>query len=151
MEIRRLHLSDEALAREAATRLKSEEERHGYAPSLEHLRALLADLDNFLIVASEGRNPVGFLIAYRMPKIARDASMVYLYEIGVDPEYRRRGIATQMIQLLKALCRERDVVEIWVGTENDNAAARALYARTGAVVETEHTIEFVYTRESFMQ
>jgi aminoglycoside 3-N-acetyltransferase I len=147
MDIRRLKTGDERLAIAAALELKSEEEREGHRPSVEHMRDFLADVDNYLIVAAEGQNPVGFLVAYRMPMLERDAFRAYLYEIGVAAEHQRRGIASTMIDRLKALCRERGVVEIWVGTSNSNTAAKRLYASTGAMLEDEDNAEFSYDLE----
>jgi aminoglycoside 3-N-acetyltransferase I len=100
--------------------------------------------ENCLIAASDGNSPVGFLVAYRMPKLSRDASMISLYEIAGAPAYRRQGIATKMINLLKSLCKEIDVIEIWVGTENDNIPAMQLYKSTGAICEHANSVEFVY-------
>ncbi len=112
------------------------------------MRALLAQDENYLIVAADNGVPLGFLIAYQMPMLARDASMVYLYEIGVAAEYLRQGIATQMINLLKTLCQANAVVEMWVGTDNDNIAAKRLYSSTGGVLESDGNAEFIYTLES---
>ncbi len=147
MEIRRLQEGDEQPAIHAVVSLIPENERDGQKPSLSHMRDLLAHDENYMIVASEGSSPVGFLVSYRMPKLARDASMIYLYEIAVAPAYRRQGIATRMIDLLKSLCQEAGVIEIWVGTEKDNIPARRLYESTGAVCDNPDTVEFVYRNQ----
>lgn len=148
MDIRRLRPGDEQLAIATAITCKPEREREGYVPGAAHLHALMANDANYLLVAAEGDEPVGFLIAYRMPMFARDASMVYLYEIEVVAERRRRGIARGLIDLLKTLCRQDGVVEIWVGTENDNLPAIQLYQSTGAELENDDTCEFVYTPDT---
>jgi len=70
--------------------------------------------------------------------------MIYLYEIGVHPEYRRKGIGAALIGALKEDCRNRDILKIWVGTEADNLAARRLYESTGATFEREDHVEYVY-------
>ena len=53
-----------------------------------------------------------------------------------------------MINLLKTLCQEDEMVEIWVGTSNDNGAAKRLYASTGAMLESGDNAEFIYTVEN---
>lgn len=144
MEIRRLGPGDENLAIRAIHRLKPAAERAGNDASPEHMRRLLGDDRNTLIVASDGGRPVGFLVAYRFPRVDRDREMVYLYEIEVVPEYRRRGIGTRMIRQLEEVCRARDVLKIWVGTEAGNLAARALYEATGARCERDDYAEYTY-------
>ena len=88
---------------------------------------------------------MGFLLAYRFPRVDRDQDMIYLYEIGVLPEHRRHGIGSKMIQLLKEECRSRGITEVWVGTEADNVAARALYESTGAKCQGETYAEYAYS------
>jgi ribosomal protein S18 acetylase RimI-like enzyme len=144
MEIRRLRAGDEASAIAAIHRLKPAAERPGHDASPEHMRELLARDENYLYIASVETVPVGFLLAYRVPRVDRDQDMIYLYEIGVLPEHRRRGIGSKMVQLLKEECRSRNVMEVWVGTEADNVAARALYESTGAKCQGETYAEYSY-------
>jgi ribosomal protein S18 acetylase RimI-like enzyme len=144
IEIRRLQPGDEQLALQVVRDLVPVEERDGREPSVSHLRRLLGQDTNDLIVATAGGTPVGFLTAYRMPALCCDASMVYLFEIEVAVPFRRQGIAKRMIALLKTLCRESDVEDIWVGTDNDNIAAKRLYASTGATCVAPDCCEFTY-------
>ena len=94
--------------------------------------------------AFEGERPVGFLTAYRVPKLGCDASMVYLFEIEVAPPYRRQGIGKALVNLLKTVCQANDVEEIWVGTENANTAAKRLYESTGGLCHLPDNCEFIY-------
>ena len=143
-EVRRLQPGDELLALQVVRDLMPEEERDGREPGLEHRQRFLAQDTNYLIVATAGSRPVGFLTAYRMPSLCCDAAMVYIFEIEVAPVYRRQGIAKQMINLLKRLCQENGVEDMWVGTENDNVAAKRLYESTGGVCSYPDNCEFVY-------
>lgn len=54
---------------------------------------------------------------------------LFISEVGVDPAWRRRGIATVLIGMLKDSARTAGCVEAWLGTEVDNVAARAVYQR----------------------
>ncbi len=144
VEVRRLQSGDEAAAIAGIHELKPAAERGGQDASPEHMRRLLADDRNHLYVARVQGRPAGYLLAYRFPRIDRDREMVYLYEIDVVPEHRRQGIGTEMIRRLKADCRRRQVLKVWVGTEADNVAARALYESTGARCEGESYAEYVY-------
>jgi ribosomal protein S18 acetylase RimI-like enzyme len=144
MKIHRLKTGDEEAAIEAIRDLKPSEERSGQNASIEHMKLLLTSEENYLYIAYVNTVPVGFLLAYSFPRIDRDQNMIYLYEIDVIPKYRRQGIGSQMIQRLKNECRCNNVMKVWVGTENDNIAARALYESTGAKCQGKNCIEFVY-------
>ncbi len=144
IQINRLGSGAEVAALQAARHLKSLEERNGREPSLPHLEAFLAQDTNYLILASSGGAPVGFLTAYRVPDYFSDGKMVYLFEIEVLTAYRRQGIAKRMVQRLIDLCIADGVEDIWVGTENDNLAAKRLYTSTGGVLESPDLCEFVY-------
>ncbi len=109
------------------------------------MQGLLAKDDIYLYPATAGDRPVGFLLAYSFPRIEHDQDMVYLYEIEVTPEFRQRGIGSPMIQHLKQDCRKRNILKIWVRTEADNVATRALYETTGARCESETYAEYTYS------
>jgi ribosomal protein S18 acetylase RimI-like enzyme len=70
--------------------------------------------------------------------------MVYLYEIENVADHRRKGLGRRMIDLLKEECRESDVEDIWVGTENDNIAAIRLYESTGGALTSPDNCEYTY-------
>ncbi len=144
VEIRRLKAGDEAEAIRAIHVLKPSRERDGRDATPKHMRALLeADL-NYLIVASADTSPIGFLLAYGFPRVDRDKNMIYLYEIDVLPEYRRRGIGSGMTQLLKDECQNDQIMKIWVGTDAGNSPARKLFESTGAICDGESYAEYVY-------
>ena len=107
-------------------------------------RAYLRDRANvFLLATFEGRD-VGFLraTALRQPHTAR--KQMFLYEIGVLPRFRRRGIARNLVERLVEICRRRGDEEIFVFTSPRNRPAVRLYRATGAVTETAADRMFVY-------
>jgi ribosomal protein S18 acetylase RimI-like enzyme len=55
----------------------------------------------------------------------------FVYELGVDEEYRGRGVATALLLAVEALARDRGCDGLWVATEPDNVAAWATYERAG--------------------
>ena len=144
MEICRLKAGDGVRAIRAVHELKPVEGQNGLDASEDHMRKLLQQDANYLIVAFDGGRPVGFLVAHRFSRIDRDKNMVYLYEIGVDPDYRRQGIGSKMIRLLKDECKGDNVMEIWVATGDDNIPAMRLYESTGAVKIPRNYLEYVY-------
>jgi aminoglycoside 3-N-acetyltransferase I len=61
---------------------------------------------------------------------------MFLYELGVVPDARRRGIATALVRALAALARDRGCHGMWVGVDVDDDVALATYRRAGATEES---------------
>lgn len=91
----------------------------------------LANPDNLLLVAFRGDTACGFLTAHRLQRFDARRAEVLLYEIGVDEAFRRRGIGAALIAGVNDWARKVGADETWVLTHAENAAAMALYARTG--------------------
>ena len=104
--------------------------------------AYLADLLSggmFIAVAamSEGQ-VVGGLAAYFLPKFEQARTEIYIYDLAVDEAFRRRGIATAMIEELKAVARARGAYVIYVQADHGDDAAIALYTRLGVREDVLH-------------
>ncbi len=78
---------------------------------------------------------VGGLIAYELPMYTGQFAEMFLYDIGVEDSFQRKGIATGMIEELKRICQRKHINTIFVGTSVDNEAARKLYEATGGELE----------------
>ncbi len=120
------------------------------AAGASHLSKALSDRGCFFIVGLEGDDAVGYLSAFRFPSVEEDGDLVYLYDLVVREDRRRRGIARRLIEALVRACRADGVVRIWAGTSGDNRPAQALFAATGAARVSETYTEYVYdlTREA---
>lgn len=94
--------------------------------------AALGDDACYALLAFSPEGPVGLLAAYRLTGLSTRGPLVYLYDIAVTPAYRDRGIGRALIGQLLDLCRADGVRLVWAGTGLDNAAARALFKRSGA-------------------
>jgi ribosomal protein S18 acetylase RimI-like enzyme len=136
--IRRLLPGDEAIATTAAARFKS------VTPDAEWMARFLANSANHLIVASSGAEPVGLLLAYRIDRLDRPATQLFIYEVAVVPAWRRRGVGSRMIAFVRDLVRGQGWVEAFVITSRENVAARNLYQKTGGQIEEASGMVFVY-------
>ncbi|MGI8418952.1 MAG: GNAT family N-acetyltransferase, partial [Nakamurella sp.] len=56
---------------------------------------------------------------------------MFLYELGVGDQARRRGVASSLVSALSDLGRSRGCYAMWVLTDTDNAAGKALYRKAG--------------------
>jgi len=54
---------------------------------------------------------------------------MFLYELGVAPSARKRGVATELVRALAALAKTRGCYGMWVAVDVDNVAALATYRR----------------------
>jgi aminoglycoside 3-N-acetyltransferase I len=113
-------------------------------PDREAVRAYLEDERNIFLLASEGSKATGFLRGTDLGQLKSTRRQMFLYEIGVDPESRRHGVAGELIRWLLNYCRERGFEEVFVMTDPANEAAVNLYRSTGAVTETPADRMFVY-------
>jgi len=64
-------------------------------------------------------------------RVAAASGWAGLTAIEVHPEHRRRGLATAITAALAALAVGRGVAGLYLQVENDNVAARSLYACAG--------------------
>src|SRR6266540_4219683 len=108
----------EQLGRSDTTRLKqllavfgeAFEDRAAYqgaVPRDFYLEMFLADARCITVVAMDGHKVIGGLVAYELPKFEQERKEIYIYDLAVLEEYRRRGIATGLIVTLKSIARAR--------------------------------------------
>lgn len=120
---------------EAANRLFSEvfaeEGYHGPPASRDHLARLLSDPKFIALAAHEGEEMVGALAAYELVKFEADRSEIYIYDLAVREQYRRRGIATALIEELRSIASEKGAWVIYVQADPPDAPAIALYDKLG--------------------
>ena len=95
-----------------------------------------------LLMAFVDGAAVGFVSGVEMVHPDKPVEM-FVYELGVDATFRRRGIATALLRALESVAREDGQRGLWVVTEPDNHAARATYAAVGA--EVDETVTFTWS------
>ena len=106
--------------------------------------ALLTDPRTLMLVAFDGELPVGFVLAHDLPRRHGDRSKLFVYEVDVAESHRRRGIAKALLARLAELARERGIRIGFVLTDEDNAAANALYRSAGGTSSRDVMWEFRY-------
>ena len=91
----------------------------------------LSSADHHLLLAYEGDRAVGMISGVETTHPDKGTEM-FVYELGVDEDARRRGVATALVHALATLAKERGCYGMWVGVDTDNVAALATYRRAGA-------------------
>lgn len=108
----------------------------------ESLTEFLADDRNiYLTVHADGRL-AGTLhaIGYLHPAGRR---YVYVDEVDTDEGFRRRGVATAMLRTARDIARRMGAHALWLGADEGNDAAHALYRSLGAH-EAEPGVIYTY-------
>lgn len=97
-------------------------------------RSFLDDARHHLVVAIDDGVVVGMASAvdYVHPD---KAPQLWINEVGVAPTHQRRGIGRRLLDALLAHGRTLGCTEAWLGTEEDNVAARRLYESAGGKPE----------------
>ena len=134
MNIIRCDKSNVELAVDAMVTIKCVED--GKPVELVTVAAMTTFLENpynHLLVAVEGSETAGYIIAYEMQRADREQTMMHLYDITVLKKYRQKDIGTALIEELKSICSTRPMMKMFVGTNRSNEAAVGLYQKTGAI------------------
>lgn len=110
----------------------------GAQPDDAYLRRLLSGGQFIALAALAGEEVVGGLAAYELQKFEQARSEIYIYDLAVDAAWRRRGIATSLIDELRKVARERGAWVIYVQADPPDAPAMALYNRLGTREDVCH-------------
>ena len=74
-----------------------------------------ADKKHLILVAYIEDNPVGYAVSYD-----RDSDKsFYCWMAGVNPEHRRKGVLTKIMQHLESWCRENNYNKLRIKTRNN--------------------------------
>ena len=103
----------------------------GEQPGDDYLRGLLGDPSFVALGAVIEGEVVGGLVAYELRKFERERSEFYIYDLAVLEAFRRRGIATALIDALKPIARAAAGWVIFVQADAVDAPALALYDSLG--------------------
>jgi aminoglycoside 3-N-acetyltransferase I len=107
-------------------------------PSDMYLQSLLAKQDFIALVALQEHEVVGGLAAYELQKFEQDRREMYIYDLAVLEEHRRRGVATGLIQELKRIAKERKAYVIFVQADAGDEPAIRLYESLGTTENVHH-------------
>lgn len=107
-------------------------------PRDEYLRSLLMKSHFIALAAVNGNQVVGGLAAYVLEKFEQERQEVYIYDLAVQEQHRRKGIATKLINELRYIARERGAYVIYVQADKVDDAAIKLYESVGTKLDVFH-------------
>lgn len=111
----------------------------GSQPNDEYLERLLSSEHFVAVAAFDDAKVIGGLAGYILPKFEQTRSEFYIYDLAVDEGYRRQGVATALIEKLRALADSRGMYVISVQADYGDDAAVALYTKAGSREDVMHS------------
>jgi aminoglycoside 3-N-acetyltransferase I len=102
------------------------------------LAELLTDPNFIFQVAREGDRITGAMASYVLRKFEQPRREIYIYDLAVAENCRRQGIATALIEALKAIAREIGAWVIYVQADHGDDPAVALYTKLGTREDVMH-------------
>ena len=94
-------------------------------------RFLAEDGHHLLFALGAERQPIGFVSGVELTHPDKGIEL-FLYELGVHPDHRNRGVGRALVRALADLARDRGCYGMWVLTDAENPAAVAAYGAAGA-------------------
>ena len=107
-------------------------------PSDSYVQRLLSDERFVMILARFEGTIVGALSAYELVKYEQARSEFYIYDLAVAEAFRRRGVATALIEALKPIARDAGAWVIFIQADRVDDAAVALYRKLGVEEQPLH-------------
>lgn len=142
VQVLRLRSGDGALLGQLNAMFASAfEDPAGYAaepPSDAYVEDLLAKEHILVLVALAREEVIGGLVAYELDKFERARREVYIYDLAVTEEHRRRGVATSLIERLREIASKRGAWVIYVQADHGDDPAIALYRSLGVREDVLH-------------
>ena len=86
----------------------------------------------FLVAIGERDETVGFIIGRSVPPAdAKSIQDAEIYNIAIDKNFRRFGVASELMKAFLFKCRSRDIGRIWLDVRSRNSAAIEFYKKAG--------------------
>jgi ribosomal protein S18 acetylase RimI-like enzyme len=101
----------------------------------------LSDGRHHMMVALDDGMVVGMISAVHYVHPDKPTQL-WINEVGVAPSRHREGIGRRLLDAMLAHARTLGCTEAWLGTEENNVAARGLYESVGAIPESFLLYEF---------
>ncbi len=107
-------------------------------PDDAYVERLLARDTFVALVAEADGQVVGALAGYELPKFEQARSEFYIYDLAVAKDWRRRGVATALIDRFREHAAARGGWVVFVQADYGDDPAVALYTKLGTREDVMH-------------
>ena len=97
----------------------------------EYLKTLLSRKSFWALAAKSGSEILGGLTAHEIPMSKKEGSEIFIYDIAVASQYRRKGIGRKLVASVLTLASQEDVSEAFVLASDEDTHAIDFYRRLG--------------------
>jgi aminoglycoside 3-N-acetyltransferase I len=110
----------------------------GAVPDDAYLERLLDKPSFIALAALHAGEVVGGIAAYELEKFERARSEIYIYDLAVRADHRRKGVASGLIHTLQQIAKQRGAYVIFVQADPGDDAAIRLYESLGTREDVHH-------------
>jgi aminoglycoside 3-N-acetyltransferase I len=96
-----------------------------------YIDGLLAREDFWAIAALDGEQIVGGITAHTLPMTRTESSEVFIYDIAIRGNYRRKGVGRQLVAELRAGAAAMGIGDAFVAADNADVEALDFYRALG--------------------
>lgn len=107
-------------------------------PDDAYLSGLLADPKFIAVAALHEGQVIGGLAGYVLQKYEQARSEIYIYDLAVEESFRRRGVATGLIETIRRIAADRGAWVVYVQADIEDTPAVELYSKLGTREEVLH-------------
>ncbi|MBL7997818.1 MAG: GNAT family N-acetyltransferase [Candidatus Kapabacteria bacterium] len=100
-------------------------------PSGDYLLAQLRQQHFHVLVAELDGNVTGALTAFTLQMYSSQQPTVYIYDLGVMPDYQRRGIGRALMVELRRYAARIGAADVYVQADREDAHALEFYRSAG--------------------
>ena len=144
-QIQRLRAGDRNLARRLFAVMAEVFEEPGEELSDRYLDELLSRETFWAIAAVADDDVVGGLTAHTLPMTRTESAEVFIYDVAVRADWRRRGIGRQLVTLLRAAATAGGLSDLFVPADSTDGDALDFYRALGGVPAPVTMFTFVKT------
>ena len=110
--------------------------------SAEYVAGLLARHDFWALAAFNDNEILGGLTAHALPMTRRETTELFVYDLAVKAEHRRKGVGRALIAALRALAAREAIDVVFVPADNEDTDALDFYRAVGGAPESVTSFTF---------
>ena len=112
----------------------------------ESAQEFLSNPVNCFFACIEDSKIIGYVCGYELSRLDDAGNMLYIHGVGVHRDYRRQGIAKQMIAAVKEFCKVGGIKKMFLYTHKINVAACALYESSEGVQHRDDNVSYFFSK-----
>ena len=98
----------------------------------EYVADLLSAASFWAVAAFDGDRVVGGITAHTIPMTRSASSELFVYDLAVHEDVRRRGVGRSLVTALRTMAAEAGITEVFVPADEEDTHALEFYRSLGA-------------------